>query len=300
MAESIIKPNTFLIGAQKAATTSLYNWIAQHPEVSAPSAIKDFPFFIRDEFYDRGPESLDKIYREEGYRDEKVIMQGCVQYMFFQEALKRISEFDSSAKLIVILRDPTERALSAYRYFRKLNLETWPLGKAIAEEGKRLSGTYQERCDFTYVAHGLYARQLKEIFTYIPKDRILVLLYEQLKNDPGTAVRKVFQFLSIAPDFKPEFRILNQTGQVRIKWLQKLVFNQTKVKKFLVDNLMDPFIPLHKRTVIRWKFKEWNTKGSPAVSTDEFTAERKVLRKLFLEDICELENMLNIDLSSWK
>jgi len=300
MAESVVKPNTFLIGVQKAATTSLFNWIAQHPEVSGPSSIKDYPFFIKDEFYKEGIGSLDRIYREEGYTNERVVMQGSVQYMFFKKASERISEYNPNSKIIIVLRNPVERAISAYRYFNKMNLETLTMKEAILEEEKRLHGTFQERCELTYVAHGLYAKQLKEVFSFFPRDQILILFYEQVKNEPQNTVRRVFQFLNIAPDFQPDFKILNQTGNVRIQWLQKLVFNQNKIKKFIVKNFLDFLMPLHKRTKLKLRLKEWNTKGSPAVSTEEFAEERKVLRRLFLEDICELEVLLKKDLSSWK
>jgi hypothetical protein len=298
-----IKPNTFIIGAQKAATTSLYNWISQHPDVCGPSTLKDYPFFLREDFFNKGVNSLKKEYLESGFVNQKILLQGSVQYMLDARAIKRIFEFDSNAKLICVLRDPVERAISAYKYFSKLNIETLTLSEAIKIEDKRGKESLQKYFDFTYKAHGLYAKQLKAIFNIFPKTSILILLYDDLKEDPEETMVKVFNFLEVDNNFKPNFKILNTTGKVKYQLLQNLFFNKSRVRKFLVDNIVDPILPLHRRTRIRWQFNEWNTKkGKPNKLSNSkmFLKEKQELRDYFYNDIEELEEMLNINLDAWK
>ena len=296
-----IRPNTFLIGAQKSATTSVYNWIAQHPDVCGPISMKDFPFFSRDSYFSKGLDSLQSAYLSDGYAGQKIVMQGCVQYMFFEKAIERIHDFDPAAKLIAVLRNPADRALSAYNYFKKQNSESKPLNEALKLEQQRLSsGDYSAICDLTYKHHGLYGKQLQHVFSLFPRENVLILRYEEVLDHPEAVVDKMKDFLGIQSDFKADLKVYNKTGQVRYPWLHKLLFNKNKTKKFIVDTIVDPILPLHKRTKIRWAFKEWNTKGKGVRQADDYEAERQELRKFFKEDIELLERLTDMDFSTWK
>ena len=296
-----IRPNTFLIGAQKSATTSVYNWIAQHPDVCGPISMKDFPFFSKDSYFNEGLDSLQSAYLSDGYDGQKIVMQGCVQYMFFEKAIKRIYEFDPDAKLIVVLRNPTHRALSAYNYFKKQNSESKPFDEALQLEQQRLnSGDYSAICDLTYRQHGLYGKQLKYVFSLFPKENVLILRYEDVQDHPEKVVDRMKNFLDIQDNFEVDLKVYNKTGQLRYTWLHKLLFNKNKTKKFIVDNLVDPILPLHKRTKIRWAFKEWNTKSKSARQPDNYEAAQEELREFFKEDIELLESLTDMDFSTWK
>jgi hypothetical protein len=296
----IIKPNTFLIGAQKAATTSVYNWISQHPDVCGPESIKDYPFFIKDEFYNKGVKSMETEYVEEGYSNQKIVLQGSVQYMFFQKAIERIHTFNPHSKLIVVLRNPVDRAISAYTYFKKLNIESLSFSEAIAEESVRLKGDLRTVSDLTYISHGYYFKQLSNIYKKFQKEQVLVLFFDDVNNEPHRTMRKVFKFLDISENFEPNFKRLNVTGSVRFNLLQNLIFNKSKTKRILVDTLIDPFIPLHKRTKLRWRFKEWNTKKEKGNKDVLYGSERAELKDRFMEDIKKLEMLLEVDLNHWK
>ena len=298
----IIKPNTFIIGAQKSATTSLYDWLSQHPDVCGPSSIKDYPLFLSDkDYFDKEIQILNKEYVDTGYLKQKIVLQASVQYMFEERAIEGIYEFDSEAKLICVLRNPVDRAISAYNYFKKLNLERRSLTKALESEDDCLKGTIQERHDFTYKSHGLYAQQLNTVFRKFRKNQVLILLYEDILNDSINSVKTTFEFLNIDSSFVPEFRHLNETGKVRFKLLQRLFFDKSNVKKFIVNFLVDPIIPLHKRSKIRWAFTEWNTKKvSNSINSSNHTEERLILKKYFKKEIENLEQLIDKDLRKWK
>lgn len=84
MSKDSVLPNTFLIGAQKCATTSIYDWLSQHPKVCAPISVKDYAFFTRDDFYNKGLKHLSSFYNG-SYNNEKVILQGSVHYIFLKK-----------------------------------------------------------------------------------------------------------------------------------------------------------------------------------------------------------------------
>lgn len=297
----MIKPNTFIIGAQKSATTSVYNWIAQHPDVCGPSALKDYPFFTDDQYLEGNIENLSEEYRKEGYVNQKIVLQGYVNYMYYKSAIANIYDFDSNAKLICVLRDPTGRAISAYNYFKKLNLETLSFQEALNLEEERKKGTLREKNNLTYKEHGLYAMQLEEIFTKFKKEQVLVLLYEDISKSPELELKKVFKYLNIDEKFTPNFKQLNVTGKIRFKFLQNILFNENKFKKFIVNNLIDPILPLHRRINIKLAFLDWNTsKKGKKKSIKDYKEEKLLLKKYFSEDIIKLEKLIGKNLDNWK
>ncbi len=297
----MIKPNTFIVGAQKSATTSFYNWLAQHPEVCGPSSLKDYPFFIREEYFSKGIESLENAYLKEGYSNQKIVLQGYVNYMFEEQAIYNIHDFDPNAKLICILRNPTDRAISAYNFFKKLNSETNSLKFALENEEERMKGTQREKNNLTYKAHGLYSQQLDKIFSTFKRDQVLVLLYEDVSNNPEKILKQTFNFLNIDSSFLPNFNRLNTTGNARFNFLHDILFTKNRVKKFVVNKIIDPILPLQKRINIKLALINWNTKNKSNKSREvTFVKERQLLKEYFKEDILKLEKLINRNLDHWK
>nr|WP_321233985.1 sulfotransferase [uncultured Psychroserpens sp.] len=296
----MIKPNTFIIGAQKSATTSVYNWIAQHPDVCGPSSLKDYPFFTEGEYNGKDTtDSLSEEYMKEGFSNQKIVLQGYVNYMFYKSAIANIHSFDESAKLICVLRNPTDRAVSAYNYFKKLNLEPLTFREAINREEERKKGSLREKNNLTYKEHGLYASQLQNIFLKFKREQVLILFYEDVSNTPEVELVKVFEFLNIDKNFSPNFKQLNVTGKLRYKFLHNILFNQNKIKKFIVNKLIDPILPLERRINIKLAFVEWNT-SKRKKSGDDFTAEKHHLNEYFRDDIIKLEKLTDKNLDHWK
>ena len=292
--------NVFLVGAQKSATTSFYSWLAQHPEICAPMSMKDFPFFARQSNFEKGLDLIRPAYREAGCEAEKIRMQGCVQYMFYEEAMNRIAEFAPGAKILAILRDPVERALSAYRYFSKMKLEEYSFAEALALEEERLaSPDFRIVSELTYLSHGRYGKQLSHIYERFPKDQVLVILYSEVKNHPERAVHRAFRFLGVDPGFKPEFDVRNQTGSVRSQWIQKVAFGKNPLRQKLV-RFLDPIFPIHQRNKWRLRFKEWNTRAKSPEKPIFSDEERRKLLAYYKEDIALLEQLTGYDLKEWK
>ncbi len=76
-------PNTIIIGAQKAGTSSLYDWISQHPEVYGDPSVKDYPFFSLEDNFSQGLETFSKMFNPK--EEKKVILHGSVSYIYFSE-----------------------------------------------------------------------------------------------------------------------------------------------------------------------------------------------------------------------
>lgn len=298
--DRLIVPNTFVIGAQKSATTSIYDWVAQHPQACGPLSLKDSPIFYRDD-----PKlslgSIQSEYIAEGYNYEtKVILQGWVQYLYYTDALQQIREHSPNAKLVIVLRDPTDRAISAYRFFRKLGREKLSLKDALDREQERKNGTFEERNDLTYVEHGLYASQLKKLLEIFDSRNIFIAIFDDVHERPQKVVNELYTFLGLDLDFKPIFSAKNVTGTQRLPWLDHALSKPNILRSLIVKYLVDPVFPLHKRTALRWKLRSWNTMSQVSPPDEDFSAERQVLRQKFRQEILDLEALLGISLPNWK
>ncbi len=226
-------PNAFLVGVQKAGTTSVYDWLAQHPDIYAPSAGKDFHYFSQEQFYGKGYSSIDARYNN--YNNEPVVLNAGVNYIFFPQALRRIHDFCPSAKIIVVLRDPIPRAFSAHGYMYKLGFETEPdFLKAVAhEQAGRVSQDPIDQSNLTYLAHGLYGKQLAALFDVFPRHQVHIAFFEDFVRDSHGELNRIFEFLGVAPDPGIKFTRKNTTGRARIRVLNRLIYKDSLLKSFL-------------------------------------------------------------------
>lgn len=297
-----IIPNTYLIGVQKAATTSFYNWLSQHPQICAPASLKDIAFFVKPELYkDRGIKYLSDRYKRD-YKGEDIILQGCVHYVFFKEAIQRIKESNKDAKLILILRNPIERSLSAYHYAKKFNYENLPIMEAFGQESKRMqSNSILELSELTYVNHSLYYKQIVDVLEYFSREQLLVLFYENIKKNHEKELKKAFKFLNLQQDVEIDYKAYNNTGSVRNKTLQRVVFGDNPIRNFIVRDIVKQIVPENTLKKMRWKVMDLNTKQKKSNYLNEVNLElKKELLQVFKDDIENLELLLSEDLSHWK
>jgi len=212
-------PDFIIIGAQKSGTTSLYNYLIKHPCIGS-SIWKEVNFF--DINFRKGiawyrahfPSLLHKYYVEQIRKQNFVTGEKTPDYIFYPYAPKRILETVPRVKLIVLLRNPVERAYSHYRHEVRLGVETLPFEKAIEREEKRLRGemekmledenyySYKYR-DYSYLTKGIYADQLKTWMKLFPKEQILIMKSEDFFNNPSTIFKRVLEFLNL-PSWEPK------------------------------------------------------------------------------------------------
>ena len=299
-----IQINTFLIGVQKSATTSVYDWISQHPDVCGPVSLKDTPFFIDDKLFNKGLNFLEKIYQNE-LSNERIILNGSAHNIYFEHAIKRIKKHNPDAKLILILRNPVDRAISAYRFAVKRNLERDSFMNSIKNESIRLqSDNIQILSETTYIDHGRYYQQIKNLYKYFNEDKVLIIDYDDVKNKPNQIISDVFTFLNINSNFNPEFRTLNNTGNIRFEALRDIVYNNNPIKNFLVTKVLDKLVSYDLKYKIKIKVLALITKKAQIGSQnnrntfDEST--KKHVYSLLSDDIDMLENLIKRDLSHWK
>ena len=210
-------PDFVIIGAQRAGTTSLYQELAAHPRIALP-ARKELHFF--SQFYGRGS----AWYRAQFPRSRSATMltgEATPYYLYHPLAPRRLAACCPTAKLIVLLRDPVDRAYSHYHHEVRVGNETLPFEDALAREEARLAGelerlaaddlyqSFNHRC-FSYQARGRYAEQIARWLAVVPRERLLVLESEAFFADPASTLHRVTDFLGLPPAAIPNRQADNE------------------------------------------------------------------------------------------
>ncbi len=198
-------PDAVILGAQKSGTSSLHQYLVQHPQVIAP---------LRKEvhYFDVGYRHSEAWYRAHfGRRDEPGLNLDSSPYYLFHPAVPaRLYTLLPQARLIVLLRDPVRRAYSHYWHERDKGRESLEFEAAIAAEPSRLGDAEAALADgrigrstahqhFSYLARGRYAEQLERWFAIFPRDQFLLLRFEDLAREPLTVLNRTLGFLGLAP-----------------------------------------------------------------------------------------------------
>jgi len=213
-------PGFLILGAQRGGTTSLYRWLAQHPQVARPLE-KEVQFFTLD--WGRG---LDWYRRHFPAATEgRVTFEASPYYLYHPLAPKRVAEALPDAKLVAVLREPVARACSHVEHNRRLGLEHLPFAEAVAAEPGRLAGEERRLMEdptavshvhrhHSYLDRGRYHRQLARWDAACP-GRLLVLESESLFRRPDATFQRLLSFLELDPWRPPSYEngSRHQTGE---------------------------------------------------------------------------------------
>ncbi len=196
-------PNFIIIGTQKGGTTSLYNYLTQHPYIKA-AVNKEVHYF--DVHFDKG----DNWYRSRFpfCGQDYITGEASPSYIFHPHAPKRIAELTPSVKLIAILRNPVDRAYSHYNHNLRKKRENLAFEVAIEKEGERLSNKLEKMLEnehyfnakyfhYAYLGRGIYVNQLKRWFESFSEKQVLILNSEDFYADPAVIYSQVLDFLKL-------------------------------------------------------------------------------------------------------
>lgn len=212
-------PDFMIIGAQKSGTTSIDSYLRYHPSLKG-GIPKELHFFDNKKIYRRGLSWYKNQFRRLYFEKKKLYYESTPNYLFNQNAPKELQKLNKNLKFIVILRDPIERAFSAYNMF-KLNYlgqkknnqkiqehlmkyvvdgEFMSFEDTIDKELDRISkGIENEIFDetFTLIRKGLYEEQLEHWYRFFDQKQFLILHFEDLKKDEKAILNRITKFLDV-------------------------------------------------------------------------------------------------------
>jgi hypothetical protein len=297
-------PNFFVVGAQKAGTTSLYHYLKQHPQIYM-SPIKE-PFFfdhkidakgevVRQQFGGPGPPHVKFAnigeYRTlfRGVSDEKAIGEASVLYLYAPGTAERIKRYVPEAKVIAFLRNPADRAYSAFLHAVQIGRE--PLtdfARTLREEDDRIRDNWHYV--FHYRNRGLYHAQLERYYEVFGREKVGVWLYEELSDDPVGVVQSALRFLGVDDTFTPDVSTKHNPARVPKSQSARFTIRFMNTTLPFVGKVFPPASEKIRQLV----------RGRILVEAPPIDPEtRRELIEGYREDVLKLQELIGRDLSAW-
>ena len=298
---SEIKPNVVLIGAAKAGTTSLYNYLLPHPQVFLPRERKEINYLAGVNQTVHSEEEYLSLYKSAA--SYPVRMDISTSYIYEKSAAQKIKAFlGPDVKVVAFLRNPVEASHSLWKQMRHYGGETLSFEAALdAETARRndpmirasLSGW---DANYFYTDRYIYAPQLQRYYDVFPAAQIKIFIYEEFFNDLERGWKELCAFLDISSGFRPSNfgSVYNPAAAGRkSELIHNLIHKQMAVKK-----LVTWAIPEKTKTWLRIWLDDVNKKHDTAETLSGNM--RKQLKDVFKNDVRQLERLLNKSLEkSW-
>ncbi len=292
-------PNLFIIGAAKAGTTALYDYLAQHPQVFL-SRVKEPMFFSREEFYAKGLDWYDDFYFR-GAESYPVRAEATPHYLYWSEKVApRIKEVygDRPVKFIVSFRDPVSRAHSWYWNMVREGREDLSFEEALRVEEFRLEQNRNELYQlgsmvYGYSAGSRYASLLQPYLELFPAESFFFVFQDDLKSRVDETCANIFGFLGIGSSIQISSSNSNPAAMPRSRLLHKTLRQRSLLKQFI-----KPFMPGRVRRRLKSKVMQANLQKTPYAPLDPHLARE--LRLGYRTEIEKLEKITGRELSSWK
>ncbi|MBK9454440.1 MAG: sulfotransferase [Bacteroidetes bacterium] len=293
-------PNFLIVGTARAGTTSLHEFLGGHPDIYMP--LQKEPCFFT--FYNEQPSFKDSKHRYtttvESYSElfdghqEKIMGESSTPYLYFHqksiEHIKQLVPDYRKVKILIVLRDPAERAYSQYMHNRRDLLETATFETAIAEEKQRMAENWH--FDFFYVDKGYYYEQVKSYLDNF--DNVKIVFYDTLEKNPDKLLSEIYEFLDVPQQGQKEMVKRNQSGEMKVKWFKQIITTRKNPILNFFRKLMSRETKKKLRNWVKDKLLRYNLK-----KTEMNPETRKQLIELYKNDIIKLQSLVNKDLSDW-
>lgn len=305
------KPNFLIIGSQKCGTTSIHHYLSQHPEIYM-SKVKEPNYFCSQVPHKSTPYSkrknglINRLYKiaesdvssyEEylnlfsGAKNEKIRGESSAAYIESSNIGKEIHKCLPNVKMLLIIRNPADRAFSHFLQNYRYGAEkSFDFKKALSKEKYRAKYFYRHQYIYNYFERGLYYKKIKSYLDIFDKKQILIILYENFKLSPHKTLKEVFDFLEVNNSFQANITSKhNITGVPKNKAAYKVLgdiyanFFRNKPLSLNID-LLKPIVN--------------NFALTPAPTLENETREELLSR--YNNDIKKLEGLIGQDLSIWK
>lgn len=297
-------PNVFIVGAPKCGTTALSHYLGEHPSVFVAGQ-KEPHYFARNELrsrveYKRDLESYLELYSSARV-EHKVRLDSSVWYLYCENSIEEISKFDRNAKIIVMLRRPTEMISSLHSQalvtFDEdiLDFENaWKVTMQLGEK-RNIPKTCLEPSVIRYDKIAAYGTQLERVFKYFGRDKVHVIFYDDFSKDTAACYREVLKFLSIDDVELNDFNKVNENKVIKYRIIGRYIQRPPAVALNILT-FMKKIMRIEKLG-LRDHLSRINSKVVKRVPISEQTKAEIVDH--YREEIILTSNLTNRDLSSW-
>ena len=298
-----VLPNFLIVGAAKCGTTSLYHYLRQHPDIYM-SPVKE-PRFFSDRAGNpgRGPGDDSIVQSGVGTFDDylrlfkkniskKAVGEASADTLFhFERTIPAIQRYLGDPRIVIILRDPVNRAYSAYNYHVRDGREELSFKEALIAEEQRKRDGYVYM--WQYREGGLYADRVRAFQEHF--SRVQVLLYDELKKDALSLLRSLYVFLDVNPDFIPDMRHRHNVSGIPRWSLPNNLFVRPKRLHKVTRTIGGAILGADRWVRLRDRLRSVMLQKPGAVEPEI----EQQLRWFYRDDILKLQDYIGRDLSSW-
>jgi hypothetical protein len=285
------KPNFFIIGTFKGGTTSLHQYLSQHPDIFMPglketryfafvecASCSDGQYLDETQYPIRTKEQYLSLF--EAANGQKAIGEASPVYLDNLGVAKRIASFDPEAKIIVSLRDPIARAVSGYQMWVRSGKEQRPPNLAL-RPGER------------WVEGSIYSPKLESYYEHFPHENIKVILFEDLVKDATKVVCDLFGFLDVARDFDVDTRsTFNSGGMPRSRIAQKALYRLKTLARRQ---------PELAKLAPKWLHRTYHSARTSNLQSIEIPDEIETrLARYFVDDARRVARITGINTAVWR
>jgi len=275
-------------GAQKSGTTTLFNMLSQHPSVYMPRR-KELYFFDDERNFKKGYIWYESLFEE----DSDLQVKGDItpDYILFPKCAKRILNYNPDVKILIMLRNPADRAFSHYQMKKRDTEENKSFSEALKSEAERTGRGYRSMMKYSYLQRGFYYKQLKPYFDLFPPENIKIIIFEEFIKDIINHMGEIEMFLEIPCVMKYDLSKKTNEG-----YLPK-----RRYIAYIKRHLIRPVRGIYNK-VIPQKIREKVSHATDAgiLPKENLAADiRTRLMAIYHDDIKNLENLINRDLSLW-
>ncbi len=295
----------FVIGAARSGTTSLHHYLAQHPQVFLPPMKPRYLALAGEAVTWNGPGDADllrnAITRPEDYRalfagvrDEAAVGEVSTLYLYTPFVAPRIREAFPGARIIALLRNPAERAFSAFMTMRRRALE--PLAdfaEALDAEPERIARSWSFA--WHYRRMGFYYEQLARYYALFPRSHLRVYLFDDFSTDPLPVLADCFRFLGVDTGFHPDVSTIhNPSGLPRSRAVEYLVARPNPLRA-----MARVLLPLRLRRRLGQAPLAARLHARNTVRTVMPADIRRALLAGYHDDLLRLQDLIDRDLGHW-
>lgn len=287
------KIDAVIVGAQKAGTTSLNTYLAEHPDILGHPQT-EFAYFRDDNEYQQDYDQVFDRYFTLGDSTSSIVLAKNAAIYDSEKAIKRLADHNPDCKIIFLLRNPVSRAISSYHMER---FNGWMKHELDEIVGVIEREEYESVLYRLLINMGLYADHLQVLQEHFPKENIKLYLFEELKQDTASVYRDICHWLGVSDSFLPDLEAKhNPTYEARNEMLSNLIFRlrseKNPVKRFVKTIL--PYSTFTKLGNLLVDSNRSDKKPKPAS-----TELKEYLHDYFRPFNDRLREMTDLDIDIW-
>jgi hypothetical protein len=294
MSKSASLPNFIVIGTAKSGTTSLYSYLLQHPDVYLPDQ-KELHYFTFNHLKENSNGPGDKEFlkyvcstRQEyenhylNVNTESAIGEVSPSYLYYSNVSDQIYTELGRVKIIILLRNPVQKAYSQYVHLLGEKRETLPFYDALMAEQSRIDARWLDI--WRYAENTLYADRIKKYISVFSRENVKIVLFEDLVKDTEHIMCDLFNFLGVDPDFECDTsRVFNKSSIQRFKIVTDLLKRPN-----LVKTAAKKIVPEKIRGHLHSALLYLNSRKKPEIGS----RAESYLKKYFKADIEEVQRII--------